>query len=160
MKKFVLTICVLSMVAFSFGQKASEVKIDKSKLQFNAGIGLSTWGIPLYIGADYWITPEITVGIEASLRYRILHSYGAIGGSVNGNYHFAKLLDLPDNMDLYGGVSAGPYIYIGSGFLDAFNIGIGLQAGGRYKINDHLWLNAEFGGGTLSGAKFGITLRR
>ena len=30
----------------------------------------------------------------------------------------------------------------------------------RYKINDKMWLNAEFGGGTLSGAKFGITLRR
>ena len=78
MKKFALTICALAIVALSFGQKASDVKIDKSKLQFNAGVGLSTWGIPLYIGADYWITPEITVGLEASLRYRVLHGYGAI----------------------------------------------------------------------------------
>jgi hypothetical protein len=160
MKKFTLTICALCIFALSFGQKSSDVKIDKSKLQFNAGVGLSTWGIPLYIGADYWFTPEITVGIEASLRYRILHSYGAIGGSINANYHFAKLFDLPDNMDLYGGISAGPYIYVGSGYVNPFNIGFGLQAGGRYKINDKMWLNAEFGGGTLSGAKFGITLRR
>jgi hypothetical protein len=63
-------------------------------------------------------------------------------------------------MDVYGGISAGHNIYVGSGYVNPFNIGFGLQAGGRYKINDKMWLNAEFGGGTLSGAKFGITLRR
>jgi len=160
MKKFALIICALSIVAFSFGQKNSEASLDKGKLQFNAGVGLSTWGIPVYIGADYWITPDITIGLEASARWRLRWGYGNIGASINGNYHFAKLLQLPDNIDLYAGLSAGPYIYIGSGWIDPFDIGIGGQIGGRYKINDKMWINAELGGGTLSGAKIGITLRR
>lgn len=160
MKKLALTICALSIVAFSFGQRTSTESLDQGRLQFNVGVGLSTWGIPVYIGADYWINPDITIGLEASFRYRILHNYGAVGGSVNANYHFTKLLDLPDNLDVYGGISAGPYIYVGSGYIDPFNIGIGLQIGGRYKINDSMWLQGELGGGTLSGAKIGITFRR
>lgn len=160
MKKLVLTICALSIVLLSFGQKANDVKLDKGKLQFNAGVGLSTWGIPVYVGADYWLTQEITIGIEASARWRLRWGYGTIGGSVNGNYHFAKILQLPDNIDVYAGLSAGPYIYIGSGYINPFDIGIGGQIGGRYKFNDKMWFHVELGGGTLSGAKAGITIRR
>jgi len=159
MKKITLTICALTIVAFSFGQS----EIDQSKMQFNAGIGLSTWGFPFYIGADYWINEDITVGLEASFRYRFLHTYryGYIGGSINGNYHFNKLLELPDNLDVYAGLSAGPYIGFGNYYYgSSFNFGFAGQIGGRYKINDNMWLNAELGGGTLSGAKIGITIRR
>ena len=63
-------------------------------------------------------------------------------------------------MDVYAGLSAGPYIYVGTGYIDPFNLGIGGLVGGRYKINDKMWIHAELGGGTLSGAKIGITLRR
>lgn len=164
MKKIALTICALTIVAFSFGQKTQETKqsvnIDKSKLQFNFGVGVSTWGFPIYLGADYWITEEITVGLEASFRYRLLHEYGYIGGSVNGNYHVTKILQLPDNVDVYAGLSAGPYIGFGKYFGGNFDFGIGAQVGGRYKINERMWVNAEVGGGTLSGGKIGITLRR
>jgi len=163
MKKIALTICALSIVAFSFAQKSQEVKLDKSKLQFNAGIGLSTWGLPIYVGADYWLQDNITIGLEASFRYRFLHAYkyGYIGGSINGNFHFAQYLDLADNIDLYAGISAGPYIGFGNYYVgSSLNVGFGGQVGGRYKINDKLWINAEFGGGTLSGGKFGITIRR
>jgi hypothetical protein len=160
MKKFALTICALSIVALSFGQKTAEARLEKGKIQFNLGVGLSTWGIPVYLGADYWINQDITIGLELSARWRLRWGYGSIGGSVNANYHFNKLLDLPDNLDVYAGLSAGPYIWIGSGYIDPFNIGIGGQVGGRYKINDKMWLNAELGGGTLSGAKIGITIRR
>ena len=166
MKKITLIICALSIVAFSFGQQTKEAKqqgsIDKSKLQFNAGIGLSTWGLPLYIGADYWINDDITIGLEASFRYRFLHAwkYGYIGGSINANYHFTKILQLPENMDVYGGLSAGPYIGFGSFIGSSFNFGIAGQVGGRYKINDKMWVNAELGGGSFSGAKIGITIRR
>jgi len=141
--------------------RRTTIKLDQSKLQFNIGVGLSTWGLPVYIGADYWIMEDITVGLEASVRYRFLHTYkyGYIGGSINGNYHFTKILQLPDNLDVYAGLSAGPYIGFGySGGI--FDFGFSGQIGGRYKINDNLWLNAELGGGSVSGAKIGITLRR
>jgi hypothetical protein len=115
----------------------------------------------VYVGADYWINEDITVGLEASLRYRFLHTYkyGYVGGSINGNYHFTKILQLPENLDVYAGLSAGPYIGFGY-WGGTFDFGFSGQVGGRYKINDKLWVNAELGGGSFSGGKIGITLRR
>ena len=160
MKKLTLTILALSIVAFSFGQekKAQKVEVDKSKLQLNAGFGLSyvTYyaAFPIYLGADYWINQDITVGLEGI--FRIGHHI-SVGGVVNGNYHFNKLLDLPDNLDLYAGLSAGPYFVFGA--TPPLRIDIHFQAGGRYKLTDKLWLNGELGGGSLTGAKFGITYK-
>lgn len=162
MKKFALTICALSIVALSFGQSA-QADIDHGKIQFNVGVGLSTWGIPVYVGADYWLTEDITLGLEASFRYRFLYTwhYGYIGGALNGNFHFARFLDLDPKIDLYGGLSAGPYIGFGDYFsgIGSFYFGIGGQIGGRYQINDNMSVNVELGGGSLSGGKVGLTFR-
>jgi len=156
MKKFALTICALSIVAFSFGQST----IDQSKMQFNAGVGLSSWGIPLYAGVDYWMTSDITLGLEASFRYNLWSRYAVVGGSANGNYHFNTILDLPENLDVYAGISAGPYFDLGGYWARPFHVGFYGQIGGRYKINDKMWVQAELGGGTFSGGKIGITFRR
>ncbi len=150
MKKLVLSICALSIVLFSFGQST----VDKSKLQFNAGVGLSTWGIPVYLGADYWITPEITLGADASVRLWV--SSIRVGASVNGNYHFKRILELPKEFDLYAGLSAGPYFGLGSRH---FYFNIGGQVGGRYYFKENVAFHAELGGGTLSGGKAGLTFR-
>lgn len=160
MKKLTLIICALGIAGLSFAQDNKEVKLDKGKMQFNVGVGLSTWGLPVYMGVDYWLNEDITLGLEASARYNLRWSYGSVGGSVNANYHANRILDLPDNMDLYAGLSAGPYISFGSYWTNNFHIGIGGQIGGRYKINDKMWIHGEVGGGTFSGAKIGITLRR
>jgi len=158
MKRITLTLCALCLAAFSFGQS-----IDKNKVQVNAGIGLSSWGLPVYLGADYWVTDEVTIGVEASCRYRLLHTYhyGYFGASANGNFHFNKILQLPDNIDFYVGVSAGPYFGFGDYFdtYDSFDFGVSAQVGGRYKINDQMWLQGEVGGGSLSGAKIGVTFK-
>lgn len=163
MKKFALTIFALSIVAFSFGQQtkeAKQAKLDQSKMQFNLGVGLSTWGIPIYAGVDYWMNPDITIGLEVSARYVFWGNYGVVGGSVNGNYHFNKILQIPENLDVYAGLSIGPYIYLGWSGLHPFHLGFAGQIGGRYKINDKMWLNIELGGGSFSGGKIGITIRR
>ena len=167
MKKITLTLFALFIFGVSFAQETKDdkqkVDIDKSKLQFNAGVGLSTWGIPLYIGADYWITEDITVGVQASLRYRLLYtySYGYIGGSLNANYHANRILELPDNLDVYAGLSAGPYVRFGNYYSSTkLRINIGGQVGGRYKLTDNLWVHAELGGGSFSGGQIGITLKR
>jgi hypothetical protein len=159
MRKFALTICMLSIVGLSFGQKTKEAKLDQGKMQLNVGVGLSTWGIPIYGGIDYWINDDVTIGIEGSFRYVLWYSYAVVGGSVNGNYHFNNILQLPENMDLYVGLSAGPYFYLDNS-IDRLHFGIGGQLGGRYKINDKMWVQVELGGGTLSGAKIGLTFRR
>ncbi|MCK9325496.1 MAG: hypothetical protein M0P69_08345 [Bacteroidales bacterium] len=153
MKKLVVTVCVLSVALLSFGQQ-----VDKSRLQVNAGVGLSTWGFPVYLGADYWVNQDITVGLEASFRFGFNH-YTRIGGLVNANYHVNRLLELPEQFDVYGGISIGPFISLYRYSSPSFYLGAGLQIGGRYYINDKLAFNVEVGGGTLTGGKAGITFR-
>jgi outer membrane immunogenic protein len=161
MKKIALTMCALAIVAFSFGQerKAISSSLDQSRMQLNLGVGVSTWGLPVYLGVDYWATQELTIGLEASARYNLWSNYAAIGGQVNANYHFNKILDLPENLDFYAGISAGPYFSL-SGYWNHIRFGASGQVGGRYKINDKIWLHGELGGGSFSGAKLGITMRR
>ena len=48
---------------------AQNANLDKGGLQLNAGVGVSGWGIPVYVGLDYGVTDEITVGGELSYRY-------------------------------------------------------------------------------------------
>lgn len=155
MKKITLTICALCMVALSFGQ----TKLDQSKMQLNAGVGISSWGIPVYVGVDYWATSEVTIGLEASARFNLWNSYSVIGGQVNANYHFNTLLELPENLDFYAGISAGPYFSLGN-YWNAAHFNFAGQIGGRYKYNDKMWFHVELGGGSFSGGKIGITLRR
>jgi outer membrane immunogenic protein len=139
----------------SFGQDP----VDKSKLQFNVGVGLSTWGIPIYVGADYWATQDITIGIEGSFRFTLLSHYTYFGGLVNANYHVNRLLELPEEFDVYGGISIGPYLRLYRYSTPHLSMGGGLQIGGRYHINDKMAFHVEVGGGFYSGGKAGLTFR-
>lgn len=141
----------------------------KGSSQLNAGLGFSGWGLPLYIGADFGVARDITVGFEGSFRsygqsYTGTRYHSTIFGlSGNGNYHFNTLLKIPAKWDFYAGLNLGyffwssPTGYPGTG---ASGIGLGAQIGGRYFFNDHFGLNLEFGGGNVvGGGKFGITYR-
>jgi hypothetical protein len=165
MKKQVLTftLCFLAAMAFARGP------ISQGQGQLNAGVGLSSWGTPFYLGFDYGVHPDITLGGELSYRNyddyylddRYYHSI--IGISGNGNYHFNNLLGIPRNWDFYAGLNLGFYIwnspddYYGS---ETSELGLGAQIGGRYYFNDKIGLNLEFGSGNaFSGGKFGISIR-
>jgi hypothetical protein len=130
-------------------------------------VGFSGWGIPLYLGMDFGVSPDITLGMEASFRsYNqkftgTKYNSSIIGFSGNGNYHFNRVLEILSNWDFYAGLNIGFYFwsspsdYPGDG---SSGVGIGGQIGGRYFINDNFGLNLEFGGGNaFSGGKFGIT---
>jgi len=149
----------------SFGQ----CPIEKGQGQFNAGVGLSTWGLPVYIGYDRGIGMDISLGGEASFRqynekyFGNSYRHSIIGISVNGNYHFNNLLGIPDNFDVYLGANLGFYIWNSSnnyGGDGSSGLGFGGQLGGRYYFNDRFGVNLEFGGGNaFSGGKLGISLR-
>lgn len=166
MKKWMLLACITGVSSLSlFAQNP----IDKGQAQINAGLGFSSWGLPVYAGVDFGVHPDVTVGGELSFR-----SYGqrfagiryrstAIGIAANGNYHFNTLLGMPDNWDFYAGLNAGFYIwntsddYPGSEFS---SFGIGAQIGGRYYFNERVGINLEFGGGNaFGGGKFGVSVR-
>ncbi|MDD4755001.1 MAG: hypothetical protein PHG29_02880 [Prolixibacteraceae bacterium] len=164
MKKYTLTAVLIIALLQVFAQSP----VPKGKSQFNAGLGLSSWGVPVYLGLDFGVHNDITVGGELSYRgyhdnyNSIKYNHSVIGISANGNYHFNSVLNIPTNWDLYAGLNLGFYIwdsakdYPGS---HTSGLGLGAQIGGRYYFTDGVGINLEFGGGNaFSGGKFGISI--
>lgn len=143
--------------------------LDKGNTQLNAGFGFSSWGLPVYVGLDHGVHQDISVGGEFSFRsynrgwggYHYRHNI--FGISVNGNYHFNTLLEIPKEWDLYAGLNVGFYVwsypsdYRGE---HVSGLGLGLQLGGRYYFTDKFGLNLELGGGNaFSSGKIGISYK-
>ena len=111
MKKLIL---ICSIILFSFNNNAkAQNPIDVGQMQFNAGFGFSNYGLPIYVGLDYGIHPDITIGGEISFRSYSENHFGTkyghtiFGFSANGNYHFNTIMDIPDNYDFYAGANIG-----------------------------------------------------
>lgn len=145
----------------------SQYALQTGEMQVNAGVGLSTWGLPLYAGVDYGLDKNISVGGEVSMRTysdrfeNLVYRHNIIGISGNGNYHFGSLAGLEDIFDVYAGLNLGFYIwssdaaYQGGG---TSGFGLGAQVGGRYYFKKNMAVNVELGGGNaFSGGKVGIS---
>jgi outer membrane immunogenic protein len=145
----------------------SQSPLRKGGQQLNVGLGFSGWGVPLYVGLDFGIQRDFTLGIEGSFRtYRqnykeVRYNSTIIGLSGNGNYHFNRILEIPSDWDFYAGLNIGYYFWsTPSDYPGPYSSGLGLgaQIGGRYFFRNNFGLNLEFGGGNaFSGGKFGIT---
>jgi outer membrane immunogenic protein len=160
---------ILLLSVFTLCTVSAQSSLHKGTKQFNAGVGFSGWGVPLYVGMDFGVSQDITLGFEASFRnYRqnytgTKYNSQIFGFSGNGNYHFNRILEIPSEWDFYAGLNLGYFFwsttnaYPGDG---SSGLGLGAQIGGRYFVNDKFGLNLEFGGGNaFSGGKFGITLK-
>jgi len=165
MKKHLLLLSFLLFTSLIFAQSP----ISKGEKQLNAGVGLSSLGVPLYFGLDYGVHPDITIGGELSYRSfsdkysNINYDHSVIGISGNGNYHFNRILEIPKKWDFYAGLNLGFYIWSSpSNYTGSHSSGLGLggQIGGRYFFSDKIGLNLEFGGGNaFSGGKLGLTFK-
>jgi len=164
MKKLILLGCVALV---STMMVHAQSPLETGGKQLNAGVGLSGWGVPIYVGLDYGIYEDITIGGELSFRSfhdnfgGIKYSHSIIGIMANGNYHFNTLLDIPSEWDFYAGLNLGYFVwksdsdYIGTG--DS-GFDISAQAGGRYFFKNNMAVNFELNGGnSTAGAKIGIT---
>lgn len=164
-KIILTTIALLMFSGFAFGQSPLPV----GRTQLNLGVGFSGWGVPFYIGLDYSVHKDITVGGEFSYRsyredwdeHRYHHS--VMGFSGNGNYHFNSLMNIPQNWDFYAGLNLGFYVWSSPSDYHgdhSSGVGLGAQIGGRYYLSDKVGLNLEFGGGNaFSGGKFGVSIK-
>jgi outer membrane immunogenic protein len=157
----VLITLLCSTVAFA------QAPLGKGGKQLNAGLGFSTWGVPVYVGIDFGVHQDITVGPVASFQN---YGYNAGGNKYNqnlvvlgfnGNYHFNTILDMPSQWDFYAGLTLGYYIWSDNDYTGAKASQLGLrgQVGGRYFFSDNFGINIEFGGGTSSGGGIGITYK-
>ncbi|MDA3866209.1 MAG: hypothetical protein PF489_05585 [Salinivirgaceae bacterium] len=167
MKKvfFLIVLAVILITAPAYSQSP----LPTGKTQLNAGVGFSGWGIPVYVGLDLSVHPDITIGGEFSYRsYREnwkddYYNHSVIGIAGNGNYHFNSLLNIPQRWDFYAGLNLGFFVwsspndYYGD---HSSGLGIGGQIGGRYYFSQNFGINLEFGGGNaISGGKFGISIK-
>lgn len=161
MKKHLLTIALIFVTALGFAQSP----IADGQTQLNFGAGFSSYGLPLYIGIDHGVHPDISIGGELSFKSfdRWNYHHNVIGIAGNGNYHFNSLLDIPSNWDFYAGLNIGFYIWNSEDGYDGDHnsgLGLGAQVGGRYYWNDRWGVNLEFGGGNaFSGGKIGVTVK-
>jgi hypothetical protein len=165
MKKQILTFILVFATIAIFAQSP----LLKGKSQINAGVGFSTWGVPVYLGFDYGVHPDISLGAELSYRgyndkwreHNYKHS--VIGFLGNANYHFNTILNIPSNWDFYAGLNIGFYSWNSPNDYEGSHtsgLGLGAQIGGRYFFSDKVGVNLEFGGGNaFSGGKFGLTIK-
>jgi len=160
---------VIALFIFSVFTVEAQVPLGKGGAQLNAGFGFSDWGVPIYVGADFGVGKDFTLGIEGSFRsYSDYWAGGSYSHTIfgflgNANYHFNTIMSIPSNWDFYAGLNLGFYAwsssagYHGSG---SSGLGLGLQVGGRYFFTDKFGINLEFeGGNSISGGKIGITYR-
>ena len=159
---------------FAVATASAQGTLEQNGVQINAGVGVSSWGIPVVVGVDYGVARDFTIGAEASYRSKKESWYGGewkhtgFSISANGNYHFNRILKLPSAFDLYAGLSVGyfnwntkysgdgDYIYSGN---YASGLGLYAQIGGRYFFTKNFGINLEAGGGNVSGGKIGITYK-
>ncbi|OYU85447.1 MAG: hypothetical protein CFE24_01815 [Flavobacterium sp. BFFFF2] len=163
MKNLLLSILLLSAVALH-----AQHPITEGQKQINAGLGLSSWGLPVYVGLDYGLSRDFTIGADFSLRTfhkdysGINYSHTIFGISGNGNYHFNRILNMPSRWDFYAGLNLGAYFWSYPSDYPGnreTHLGLGAQVGGRYYFNQHISANLELGGGVIGSGKIGLTFK-
>jgi outer membrane immunogenic protein len=169
MKKYYVVFALILFSTILYAQNP----IKKGSYQFNGGFGFSDWGTPIYIGFDYGIDQDISIGGEVSYRsysddlhynnYYYSYSHTIIGISGNANYHFNRVLKISRQWDFYAGLNLGFFIWSSpSDYHGDHTSGLGLSAqiGGRYYFSDKFGINLEFGGGNaFSGGKIGVSIK-
>lgn len=165
MKKIVIIALFILQAGFIHAQYS----LAPGQGQFNAGIGASTRGIPIYLGFEYGIYQDISVGGTFSfMSYRerylwVKYNHNIFGIYGFGNYHFNTLLNIPEKYDVYAGIHLGFNISVSDkNYPGTFKSGpgVGAHVGGRMFFNDVFGINAEVDAGYyVSGARFGITMK-
>ena len=159
MKKIAL---LLAVFAFSFAN--AQAPLEEGGIQLNAGLGTSSWGTPVYVGLDFGVAENFTVGGELSYQSYSTAGYknNILGIQANGNYHFNEILNIPSEWDFYAGANLNYYSWSkDAGYTgNTDNFGLGLQVGGRYFFTENFGVNLQLGGGTVNnGGKIGITYK-
>lgn len=153
MKKILLLFVVGIMSTTAF----SQAPLSKGQKQLNMGLGMSGHGIPGYIGMDFAVHPDITLGAEVAFN---LDGFDYVTPRFVANYHFNTLIGIPPEFDFYAGANVGFRIWFGDDTKDDISgLDLGLQVGGRWYWSDKWGLNLEFAGGTGWGTKLGVSMK-
>ena len=139
----------------------------------NAGLGMSTRGLPIFIELEQSLDDHVSAGVLASYRSYTEGGSGGnwqhqfIGIGAQGHYHFVEIA--PPPFDFFAGLTLAYYIHnfqwAGGSVappLYAGNVVGGLQLaghlGGRYTYKDWTFFTQLTGGSLLSGYTFGLSI--
>ncbi|HRP89478.1 MAG TPA: hypothetical protein PKX92_05520 [Edaphocola sp.] len=160
MKKILMSIALVGTMCSTLSAQGTLKNKDK---QLNIGLGMSNYGLPVYAGLDFGVGNDITFGLEGSINFwnNYKHSHSDLGLGINGNYHFNRILELPQKMDLYAGLNLGFRFHLGNyESHDYSGLGFGGQLGFRYFFTNTVAFQIEANGGNaVSGGKLGFTFK-
>lgn len=151
MKKIIISIISLVIACISYAQNGQSA-LPKGEKQLNVGLGFNTSGFPVYVGMDFAVHNNVTVGPSLKIRFNDDNNTSLILVG-RADFHWNQLMGIPSNWDFYTGGN------LGGKFNDGFYLDIGLQIGGRWYFNDNLGLNLEFGGGRGFGSLLGLSIK-
>jgi len=149
MKRILLLSIVLLLSSAMLAQDG-QAPLSKGEKQLNFGLGFSSHGLPVYVGADFAVHNDWTVGPVIKLVIDDNFEFGLLG---RFDYHWNRLIGIPSNWDFYAGASLG---FIAG---NDFDLDLGIQVGGRWYWSEKWGLNLEFGGGTGYGGAFGVSMK-
>ena len=180
MKKIILsTIIILAIGATAV---FAQGPIGKGEKQLNFGVGFSGNSVPIYVGVDFGVHPDITVGPRVGFRTHRTTTSSTIGGidfktetasrtlgiSFNADYHFNNVLDISSKFDFYAGAKLGYSMFSSSTTVTSgsvvketsasgSNFGVSPQIGGRYFFNSKWSLNLQ-SNFDISASQYGLFL--
>jgi hypothetical protein len=139
---------------------SSATKAQDNQNHFNLGLGLNGWGIPVYGSYDWGFRGDFNLGVGASVAFDTDNDDRGFNGTALGvgfftQWYADRVLEIPQDFDVYAGGGLFYYTFSGGDDLD-----LNLFIGGRYYFNDKMGFNLEFGGGSaLAGGKVGVSWR-
>ncbi len=158
MKKLFLSLIVF---VFATGAAMCQHSLPKGGMQIDAGIGISNYTTPIYVGFDYAVHKDMTVGAELTYRDRSDY-WRVIGITGNWNYHFNSAFRIPNNWDVYAGFKAGFMYYSNyAGYTsNSSTLYLAAQVGGRWFFTNTLGVNLELGlGNAFTDGRLGLTIK-
>lgn len=154
-KKITFLIAIVMISLSTYAQEQMPLEVGAKQLNF--GILGSQNGFPIYVGMDFAIKENITLGGE--VRPSLWGNKSFLGLLFNADYHFNKLMSIPNTYDFYGGLNLGWDLWFGSN-SDSSGIFLGAHIGGRYYWNEKWGVNVEIGlGNNYSGGKIGLSMK-
>ncbi len=139
---------IFSLIGFAQEAGTGAAPLSKGQNQLNFGLSGFGGSLPVYVGVDFAVHNDVTVGPVAALD--IFDDRGFLRVGAKGDYHWNRLMGIPSNWDFYTGLNAGWRVDT-YGENDSY-LDIGGQIGGRWYWSDRWGLNVELG---FSGAVAG-----
>jgi len=155
MKKIGIIALLLILGTGVFAQSFTD-GLPKGAIQLTAGLGLNSYGLPLFVQMDYSLMDNITLSPYAGLS--LWSPDNQLRLAAYADYHFNRLLNLPKIWDMYAGLNMGFQINFGAQ-PGTSPLKAGVQLGGRYFWNKHWGINVQFGGGLDYGGRIGVSHR-